>query len=122
MQAEPERRWTSSEMSVRLCCAPSQARGALLRHVAIGQVRVDDGGTFRLADAPPAPPAPGDAIHTLLERTPVQEWTPYGIATELPELKLTEDQVLDHLVTLARARRIELWASLPTLMEAPDGN
>ncbi|BDP42895.1 hypothetical protein DAETH_28640 [Deinococcus aetherius] len=71
-----------------------------------------------LTRPPPAPPAE-ERVFALL--SPTRELTPFGLADLHPELGLSEDEVLDCLVTLARARRIDLWASLPTFEGASDG-
>lgn len=111
MRAQPGRGWTSSEVSVSLNCAPAMARKVMLRLVGVGILAVDDGGLFRLADAPPPAPDPVEQVFGLL--SPTREITPFGVADLYPELGLSEDEVLAHLVTLARAGRIDLWASLP---------
>lgn len=96
---------TTSLVSVALRCPPDAARTALVRLVELGHARRYDDGTF---EAYPVRQEVMDLLHHS-----GQEWTAYGVATELPHLNLSERDAAVLLNDLVQGEVLEAWYSRP---------
>lgn len=100
--------WSAAELSVRLNCAPSQARAALEVLMERGQAVCSPAGRYIWADVR------GDILRLLQHGHEHElEYTPLAVAEALTWLHLDEAQATRHLCAMAQAGQIEAWFSLP---------
>ena len=107
LQGTPGEGWEAVHVSVRLRCAPAQARAALDELVRRGVAIQHADGQYEAGDVR------GEILRLLTAAQPHGlEYTAIGVAEALPDLCLTEALALHHLTALAAEEKVEAWFSL----------
>lgn len=106
LRDDPARCWTSSEVGSVMKAPTSTARTALVTVVQRGEAIQHEDGTFQAADVR------GEILH-VLRRDLNEHWTPFGLATELPHLRQSSEDMARHLLHLASLGAVEVYANLP---------
>jgi hypothetical protein len=107
LQRDLSRTWNTGEISAGMGAnvPPSAARNACLTLVQEGRAIRHPDGTFQACDVL-------ERVRDLVLHSGLC-WTPHGVATELPDLHLTEQDAARVLTLLLLREEIELWAESP---------